>query len=114
EFARQQGDVLVVGVNSDESVRRIKGRGRPVVAQEDRTRLLAALEAVDYVVVFDEDRVDRLVSEVRPDVLVKGAQWGREVHGREIVERDGGRVILAPMREGRSTTAIIEKIRKMV
>ncbi|MGQ9661547.1 MAG: D-glycero-beta-D-manno-heptose 1-phosphate adenylyltransferase [Kiritimatiellia bacterium] len=113
EFARRQGDVLVVGVNSDASVRRIKGAGRPIIPDGDRTRILAALEAVDYVVVFDEDRVDQLISEIRPDILVKGAQWGQEVHGREIVERDGGRVVLAPMREGRSTTNIVEKIRNM-
>jgi len=109
-FARGQGDVLAVGVNSDASVRRIKGEGRPVVGQDDRARLLAALEAVDYVVVFDEDRVDGLVGELLPDVLVKGADWGYDVHGREHVERHGGRVVLAPVTRGRSTTSIIGSI----
>jgi D-beta-D-heptose 7-phosphate kinase/D-beta-D-heptose 1-phosphate adenosyltransferase len=110
-FAKQQGDVLFVGVNADASVRRIKGEGRPVIAEHDRVRMLAAMEAVDYVVVFDEDRVDALVAEIRPDVLVKGAQWGSEVHGRDVVEGDGGRIVLAPMREGRSTSNIIDAIR---
>ena len=91
-FARQQGDVLAIGLNSDESVGRIKGPQRPVVRQEDRAKLLAALESVDYVVIFEEDRVDNLVAELLPDILVKGEDWAHDVHGREIVERNGGRV----------------------
>jgi len=109
-FARQQGDVLFVGINSDESIRRIKGETRPILPESDRALLLAALEMIDYVVIFGEDRVDRLVGDIVPDVIVKGAQWEQEVHGREIVEAAGGRVVLAPMAEGRSTTDIVATI----
>lgn len=109
-FARRQGDCLVVGLNADASVRRIKGPSRPVVPQEDRARLLAALEAVDYVVLFEEDRVDGLVADLLPDVLVKGADWEHDVHGREFVERNGGRIVLAPVARGRSTSSIIGTI----
>jgi len=109
-FSREQGDVLVVGMNSDASVRRIKGEDRPVLPQDDRARLLAALEAVDYVVIFEEDRVDDLVAEVLPDVLVKGADWQHDVHGREIVEQNGGRIVIAPLTQGRSSSRILGKI----
>ena len=109
-FARSQGDVLIVGMNSDASVRQFKGPKRPIVPQEDRVRLLAAMEAVDYVVVYDEPRVDTLLAEVLPDVLVKGADWSHDIHGREIVEARGGRVVLAPVMQGRSTTNIIGAI----
>ena len=109
-FAREQGDFLIVGLNSDASIRRIKGPDRPVVPQADRALLLAALEAVDLVVLFEEDRVDRLIGDLLPDIVVKGAQWGQEVHGREVVEANGGRVVLAPMANGRSTTNIIGTI----
>lgn len=109
-FARSQGDVLIVGLNSDVSVRQFKGPDRPIVPQEERARLLAAMEAVDYVVLFDEPRVDALVAELVPDVLVKGADWAHEVHGREIVEAAGGRVVLAPVVRGHSTTNIIGTI----
>lgn len=109
-FARTQGDVLCVGINSDASVRRIKGPSRPVVPQRDRARILAALESVDYVVAFDEDRVDRLVGDLLPDILVKGADWAHDVHGREQVERNGGRIVLAPVSTGHSTTNIIGTI----
>jgi len=112
-FARGQADVLFVGLNSDASARRLKGPTRPVVPESERARTLAALEAVDYVVVFPEDRVDRLIADLVPDVLVKGAQWGQEVHGREIVEAAGGRIVLAPMTEGRSTTDTIRRILRL-
>ena len=112
EFAREQGDALVVGLNSDDSVRRYKGPERPVNRQEDRARVLAALECVDYVVVFDQDEPKELIAEILPDVLVKGADWAHYVSGRDIVEAHGGRVVLAEMLEGRSTTQVIEKIRK--
>ncbi len=109
-FARAQGDVLVVGVNADDSVRRLKGPGRPVNPVGDRAEVLAALEAVDHVVVFHEDDPSKLIHEVAPDVLVKGEDWkDKGVIGREFVEGRGGRVVLAPLLPGRSTTAILEK-----
>ena len=107
--ARREGDLLVVGLNSDASVRRLKGPGRPVVAHEDRAALLASLACVDYVVVFDEDTPLRLVEAIEPDVLVKGEDWREKgVVGREVVEARGGRV---PLLEGRSTTSIVDRIR---
>lgn len=109
-FARAQGDALIVGLNSDASVRRYKGDTRPVNPQQDRADVLAALEAVDYVVIFDEDEPRELIEALLPDVLVKGADWAHYVSGREAVEAAGGRVILAPMLEGRSTTRMIERI----
>lgn len=111
EFAKAQGDVLVVGLNTDASVRAIKGAQRPFVPQEDRARLLAALESVDYVTMFDEPTPLQLIRKVRPDVLVKGADWrDKKVVGREFVEAYGGRVVLAPLVKGRSTTRIAETI----
>ncbi len=108
-FARAQGDALCVGLNSDASVRRAKGPSRPVVGQEDRAIVLAALRSVDYVVVFDEDEPKDLIAKVLPDVLVKGKDWAHYVSGRDIVEAHGGRVVLADMVEGRSTTKILQK-----
>ncbi|MBU1908806.1 MAG: D-glycero-beta-D-manno-heptose 1-phosphate adenylyltransferase, partial [Verrucomicrobia bacterium] len=110
EFARRQGDALVVGLNSDASVRRYKGDRRPVNRQSDRARVLAALECVDYVVMFGEDEPARLIAELKPDVLVKGADWAHYVSGRDLVEKAGGRVVLAPLVKGRSTSGLIEKI----
>jgi len=109
-FARQQGDALIVGLNSDASVRRLKGEPRPLVPQDDRARMLAALEAVDFVVIFEEDDPRRLLGELLPDVLVKGEDWAHNVVGRDIVEKAGGRVVLAPLTTGRSTTNIINRI----
>ncbi len=111
EFARSQGDALILGLNSDGSIRRLKGEKRPVVAQEHRAVMMAALEMVDYVVVFDEDEPAALIGELLPDVLVKAEDWAHYVSGREVVERHGGRVVLAPMVKGLSTTALIEHIR---
>jgi D-beta-D-heptose 7-phosphate kinase/D-beta-D-heptose 1-phosphate adenosyltransferase len=111
-FARQQGDALLVGLNSDASVRRNKGPLRPIVSQDDRARVLASLEAVDYVVLFDEDEPAPLIGSIIPDVLVKGEDWSHYVSGREIVERHGGRVVLARLVPGRSTTDIIGRIRQ--
>lgn len=111
-FAREQGDVLVLGMNSDSSVRRNKGEGRPIHCEEDRAMVLAALECIDYVVLFDEDEPADLISALLPDVLVKGEDWAHYVSGREAVEAAGGRVVLAKMVEGRSTTGTIEKILK--
>ena len=112
-FARSRGDVLVVGVNDDESVRRLKGPERPFNPIGDRLELLAALEMVDGVVAFGEDTPAKIVEEITPDVLVKGEDWrDKGVVGREWVEKHGGEVHLAPLVPGRSTTAIAEKMRK--
>lgn len=109
-FARAQGDALVVGLNSDASVKRYKGDKRPVNSQQDRALVLAALECVDYVVIFDEDEPKALIADILPDVLVKGADWAHYVSGRDIVEANGGKVVLADMVEGRSTTNTISRI----
>jgi rfaE bifunctional protein nucleotidyltransferase chain/domain len=111
EFARAQADALIVGLNSDASVRRAKGNGRPVNSELDRAYVLGGLRAVDAVVIFDEDEPRTLISEILPDVLVKGKDWAHYVSGRDIVEAHGGRVVLAELVEGRSTTATIQKIR---
>lgn len=110
EFARQQGDCLIVGLNSDASIQRYKGPGRPINRCADRSHLLLGLRAVDYVVVFDEDEPKDLIARLLPDVLVKGADWAHYVSGREVVEANGGRVVLANLVEGRSTSAIIRNI----
>jgi D-beta-D-heptose 7-phosphate kinase/D-beta-D-heptose 1-phosphate adenosyltransferase len=111
-FARAQGDVLVVGLNSDRSVRLIKGDSRPIYPAAERALILAALEAVDRVVVFDDPRAERIVRAVRPDVLVKGEDWrGKTVDGQKFVESYGGRVALAPLLPGYGTTLTIEKLR---
>jgi len=110
--ARREGDVLVVGLNSDASVKRLKGAGRPVVPQDDRAELLASLGCVDYVVVFDEDTPERIIRDVEPDVLVKGEDWkDKGVVGREFVESRGGKVVLVKLLPGRSTTSIVERAR---
>jgi len=109
-FARGQGDVLVVGLNSDASVKRYKGDKRPINSEGDRARVLAGLECVDFVVIFDEDEPAPLIGELLPNVLVKGADWAHYVSGREIVEKHGGSVVLAQMTEGRSTSKMIERI----
>ena len=111
EEARRLGDHLVVGVNADASVRRLKGATRPLVPEAERVELVAALECVDVAVVFAEDTPERLIREVRPDVLVKGGDWSIEaIVGREFVESYGGRVERIRLREGLSTTAIVERI----
>jgi D-beta-D-heptose 7-phosphate kinase/D-beta-D-heptose 1-phosphate adenosyltransferase len=108
------GDILVLAINSDESVRRIKGNGRPVVAQGDRAALLAALDCVDAVTIFDEDTPIEAIRRIRPDVLVKGADYRLEdVVGRDFVEADGGRIALIPLVSERSTSAIVEQIRRI-
>ncbi len=109
-FAREQADALIVGLNSDASVRRNKGDDRPINCELDRSEVMAALECVDYVVLFDEDEPRALIEEIIPDVLVKGADWAHYVSGRECVEENGGKVVLAEMVEGRSTTGTIERI----
>src|SRR5436309_15899426 len=110
--ARQLGDALLVAVNSDRSVRALKGAGRPVLSEGERAELLAALSCVDFVTVFDEESPRALVAEVLPDVLVKGGDYAlEEIHGRGEVERAGGRVVALPFVEGASTTGIIERIK---
>src|SRR5690242_2020102 len=114
EEARALGDVLVVGVNTDAGVRKAKGDSRPVIAENERAELLAALEAVDFVVFFAEPTPRELIRQLLPDVLVKGADWGAtEIVGREEVERAGGRVVSVSLEPGYSTTGILEKIRKL-
>jgi D-beta-D-heptose 7-phosphate kinase/D-beta-D-heptose 1-phosphate adenosyltransferase len=109
--ARAEGGALIVGLNSDASVRANKGPDRPLVPQDQRALIVAALECVDAVVVFDEPEPAALIEEVGPDVLVKGADWAHYVSGREAVERRGGRVVLAPLVEGLSTSALLCRIR---
>lgn len=112
--ARALGDRLVVGVNSDASVRRLgKGPGRPLVAALDRVAVLEALRAVDLAVVFDDDTPERLIREVQPHVLAKGGDWAVEaIVGREYVEAHGGRVVSVPLRAGFSTRGLVERIRR--
>jgi D-beta-D-heptose 7-phosphate kinase/D-beta-D-heptose 1-phosphate adenosyltransferase len=113
--ARGLGDALLVAVNSDRSVRALKGEGRPVMSESERAEMLAALAAVDFVTVFDEDSPRRLISEVLPDVLVKGGDYApEEIHGREEVEAAGGRVLALPFVEGASTTGIIERVKAVI
>ena len=112
EFARAQGDLLVVGLNDDASVRQIKGEGRPVYPVADRARLLAALEAVDYVVIFDDPRAEKIIHAVRPDILIKGEDYqGKTVDGADFVQSYGGKVVLARLLEGRATSQTIERLR---
>lgn len=112
EQGRALGNLLVVAINSDRSARQVKGDGRPLVPQEERAEILAALAAVDYVVVFDEPTPRELIARLLPDVLVKGGDWGPdEIVGREEVEAAGGRVISMPLEPGYSTTVILERIR---
>lgn len=110
EFARNQGDALVVGLNSDASVRRNKGPNRPINSEQDRAYVLGSLRAVDYVVIFDEQEPKELIAQILPQVLVKGRDWAHYVSGREIVEANGGCVVLADMVDGKSTTGTIERI----
>ncbi len=111
EKARSFGDVLVVAVNSDDSVRRLKGRGRPLVPYKDRARLLAALEPVDYVVRFSEDTPLRVIKKIRPDVLVKGADYTiSEIVGAAEVKSWGGEVRRVRILPGRSSSGIIRKL----
>jgi len=112
KFCKSQGDVVVVGLNSDNSVKTIKGSGRPINNQHDRAAVLAALEMVDYITVFDEPDPLNLIKMIMPDVLVKGRDWKEKgVIGREFVESYGGKVVLAPIVEGKSTSATIEKMK---
>lgn len=111
ERARAEGDALVVAVNSDRSVRAIKGPARPVIPEQERAELVAALASVDAVLIFDEDTPDRVIRAIQPDVLVKGADWAADrIVGRDTVEARGGRVVRARIEDGYSTTTIIERV----
>jgi D-beta-D-heptose 7-phosphate kinase/D-beta-D-heptose 1-phosphate adenosyltransferase len=111
QFARAQGDLLVVGVNTDASIRGLKGPKRPIVNEHDRLEVLEELESIDYLVRFDEPTPLQLIEAIKPDVLVKGADYKKEeVVGWDVVEKHGGRIALAPLIDGRSTTFLIQKI----
>jgi D-glycero-beta-D-manno-heptose 1-phosphate adenylyltransferase len=111
--ARALGDALIVGVNSDRSVRANKGAGRPITPDAERAEILSALACVDGVVVFDEDTPHDIITALQPDVLVKGADWAADaIVGREVVEARGGRVVRVPIEAGHSTSALMEKIRR--
>ena len=111
--ARLLGDALMVGVNSDRSVRSNKGDGRPINGEAERAEVLAAVDVVDAVVVFDEETPHDLIAAIQPDVLVKGADWPEDgIVGRDIVEARGGVVVRVPVEPGHSTSSIIEKIRR--
>ena len=113
-IARSFGDILVVAVNSDSSVRTIKGEKRPINSQSERAETLAALESVDFVTIFDEPDPYRVISALQPDVLVKGGDWPVEkIIGRDVVQARGGKVVNVPYVEGASTTGIIEKILRL-
>ena len=110
--ARALGDALLVAINSDRAVRQLKGAGRPIMNESERAEMLAALDAVTYVTVFDEDSPRALIAALLPDVLVKGGDYALdEIHGREEVEAAGGRVLALPFIDGASTTSLIERIR---
>jgi D-beta-D-heptose 7-phosphate kinase/D-beta-D-heptose 1-phosphate adenosyltransferase len=113
EDARALGDRLVVGLNTDASVRRLKGPSRPIVGEQDRAALVRALACVDLVVLFDDDTPQRLIEAVKPDVLVKGADYApADIVGREFVESRGGRVTTVPLREGLSTSELVKRIKE--
>jgi rfaE bifunctional protein nucleotidyltransferase chain/domain len=109
--ARSWGDVLIVGLNSDSSVRKIKGRKRPILPQDDRAEILASLEMVDYVLIFEEDTPHKVISALIPDVLVKGGDYGKdEIVGKDVVESSGGKVVRVKQVQGKSTRNIIKRI----
>lgn len=113
QAARREGDALIIGVNSDRSVRANKGPSRPIIAEAERAELLAALACVDAVVVFDEETPADIIRRIQPDVLVKGADWAADqIVGRDTVEARGGTVVRIPIEQGWSTTGILEKIRR--
>lgn len=112
EKARALGDALLVGINSDASVRQLKGAGRPILPEHERAEILAALESVDGVLIFDELTPQRVIARLLPDILVKGGDWASDqIVGREEVEAAGGRVVSIPVVPGYSTSAILEKMR---
>jgi D-glycero-beta-D-manno-heptose 1-phosphate adenylyltransferase len=114
QHARSLGDALIVGINSDRSVRAVKGPDRPITPEQERAEILAALACVDAVAIFDEETPFEIISAIQPDVLVKGADWAENaIIGRDIVEARGGKVVRAAVEEGYSTTSIVQKIRAL-
>lgn len=114
EGAKAKGDILVVAINSDASVKKIKGSNRPIVNEKDRLSLIAALESVDYVVLFNEETPLRVIKELKPDILVKGADWNKaDIVGRDFVFSYGGSVSTVKLAKGCSTTHLIKKIAKL-
>ncbi|MBL7662567.1 D-glycero-beta-D-manno-heptose 1-phosphate adenylyltransferase [bacterium] len=112
--AKKLGDLLVVGLNSDASTKRLKGAARPVVTESERAEMLLALRAVDFVVTFDEDTPLELIQEIRPDFLVKGGDWTPDkIVGADFVQSYGGKVLSIPFHPGHSTTGLVEKIKKL-
>ena len=111
EKSKAKGDILVVGLNSDSSVKKIKGSKRPLVNEKDRARIIASLESVDYVTIFNEETPLKVIRKIRPDVLVKGADWStKRIAGADFVRRSGGRACTVKVARGRSTTNLIKKI----
>ena len=109
--AKKLGDILIVAINNDLSVKKLKGPKRPILPEADRAELIGALEMVDYVTLFDEADPYHLIKELQPNVLVKGGDWTREkIIGREVVEKEGGRVVAVPYLDGYSTTQMIERM----
>jgi len=112
--AKKLGDILVLALNSDASVRAIKGEKRPLVPEDERADIMAALESIDYVILFDDPTPQQLIEYLKPDILVKGGDWAEAaIAGADFVKASGGRVITIPLTEGRSTTNIVEKIRQV-
>ncbi len=112
--AKKLGDILVLALNSDASVRAIKGEKRPLVPEDERADIMAALGSVDYVILFDDPTPQQLIEYLKPDILVKGGDWAEAaIAGADFVKATGGKVITIPLTEGRSTTNIVEKIRQV-
>lgn len=110
EAARSMGDVLILALNTDASVQRLKGPARPLISEDQRAELAAALAAVDAVTFFDEDTPRELIADLLPDVLIKGADWSHFIAGREEVEAAGGQVLALPLQPGYSTTNIVDEV----
>lgn len=110
ERARSLGDILILALNTDASVQRLKGPSRPLIPENERAELACALQAVDVVTLFDEDTPRELIAQVLPDILIKGADWAHFIAGREEVEAAGGRVMALPLEPGYSTTNMVEEI----
>jgi len=111
EDAKRKGDILIVGVNSDQSVRRIKGNKRPILNEKDRISLIAALGSVDYTLLFNGDTPIKVIEALKPNILVKGADWGKgNIVGEDIVSKSGGKVVRMKLVKGRSTSNIIKKL----
>ncbi len=112
--AKTLGDILILGLNTDSSVQKLKGNSRPILPEKERAEILEALEMIDYIVFFKEDTPFNLISKIKPDILVKGADYkGKEVVGRDVVEENGGKVVLIQFEKGKSTSQLINKIRNI-